>query len=119
MKGKAGVFEELCSIMCTKLEIMRVMGMSEKELDEFCIEQYGYGLEEAYDTFTCTGKVSLRRAQIESAIKDKSVPMMIFMGKNVLGQSDAGQQSQGSGSINIVSDITLHEVPVKDDKKQG
>lgn len=116
---KANGFEELCKIMCTKQEIMRVMGKSEKEMNDFCLTEYGKGFDEAYDTFSDFGRVNLRRAQLESAINDKSVPMMIFMGKNMLGQSDNGQQAQGNGTINIVSDITLHEVPVKkDDKKQ-
>lgn len=36
-------------------------------------------------------KMSLRKAQIRSALKDKNVTMMIWLGKQLLGQTDRTQ----------------------------
>lgn len=39
-------------------------------------------------------KMKLRRAQLKVAIENESVPMLIWLGKNILGQSDNPQYTE-------------------------
>lgn len=105
-------FEELCRIMCTKKEICLVSGKTQEELEDFCQTQYGHGLDESYDVFTSVGKTSLRRAQYRNAVDKGSDVMLIWLGKNSLGQSDSQQTGNVSGTINIISDVKKTDVPV-------
>lgn len=84
-------FEKLCGIMCTKSEVCSVLNIDPKTLDKLIEERYPnmptWG--EAFDYFSATGKASLRRAQFQLAL-DGDKTMLIFLGKNYLGQSDQG-----------------------------
>lgn len=73
--------EKLASIQCTQEEISNFLGISTKTLqrdDEFC-RIYKKGLE--------NGKMSLRRWQYKKA-QDGNVSMLIWLGKQYLGQTD-------------------------------
>ena len=63
-------FEQLCKIQCT----------------ETCKRTYKQTFSEVYKIYAQDGKVSLRRMQFNLA--KKSPAMAIFLGKNMLGQSD-------------------------------
>lgn len=84
-------FEKLCGIMCTKSEVCSVMNLDPKTLDKLIADNFKetptWG--EAFDYFSATGKASLRRAQFQLAL-DGDKTMLIFLGKNYLGQSDQG-----------------------------
>tara|TARA_Y100001938_G_C8081680_1_gene429529 strand:+ start:595 stop:1008 length:414 start_codon:yes stop_codon:yes gene_type:complete len=73
-----------------KLEMLAEFGCSNQELASFfeCSEET---LRKNYKPIIDKGrelqKISLRRAQFK-AVKNGSVPMMIFLGKNLLQQSD-------------------------------
>jgi hypothetical protein len=72
--------EKLASIGCTKAEICAVVGCSQDTLMARFSEQIAKGQE--------NGKTRLRKKQIEVALAG-NVSMLIFLGKNMLGQSDA------------------------------
>ena len=55
-------------------------------------------LREIYEVAKETGKVSLRRLQFELA--KRNAAMAIFLGKNLLGQSDQ-QAHRFSGTVNV------------------
>ena len=114
-------FEELCRIMCTRQEICRVFGMTEDEMNEWCVAQYGKSFEEAHDVFSATGKVSLRRAQYKRATDPKkpSDVLLIWLGKNVLGQSDGAGQQNVSGTVTIVNDVPSGKVGSDDKGEAG
>lgn len=56
-------------------------------------------------------KISLRRAQFESAIKKGNVTMQIFLGKQILGQKDQVETTANDSQINInVSAATPNDI---------
>lgn len=55
-----------------------------------------------------TGRISLRRAQWQAAVEEGSVPMMIWLGKNELGQSDKAEVHH---DVNVQVLRALMELP--------
>lgn len=82
------LFEELCNIQCTELEIAAVMGMSIELINQNCNRVYGRNFLDVFAEKREGGRTSLRRAQWKSAIEGKNTIMQIFLGKNMLGQTD-------------------------------
>ncbi len=78
---------ELASIGCTDREIARWFDMDENTL------RYNFSdiLEKGREDL----KHSLRRAQIKLALQGNAV-MLIWLGKNLLGQSDTPENAEGS-----------------------
>lgn len=76
--------EQLASIQCTDEEIAAVLGVS---VDTLIRRKKEPAYQEALDGGKAKGRASLRRMQWQAA-KNGSVPMMIFLGKNLLGQRD-------------------------------
>lgn len=74
----------MASIFCTKAEVAAVLRVSRPTLDKFFADYPE--VEAAYEDGIGTGKMSLRRKQFKLA--DKNPAMAIFLGKNMLGQSD-------------------------------
>lgn len=89
-------FKKLCGIFCTKKEVCSIMGIPDhRTLDARIAEAFPESptWEEAFDRFSGTGRASLRRKQFELAMNgDKT--MLIFLGKNYLGQSDYAQPQE-------------------------
>lgn len=73
--------EKLASIQCTQEEISNFLGISTRTLqkDEEFLRIYKKGLD--------NGKMSLRRWQYKKA-QDGNVSMLIWLGKQYLGQTD-------------------------------
>lgn len=94
-EADAEQFVKLCGIMCTKSEVCSVMGLDPKTLDKLIAEHFPdmptWG--EAFEYYSATGKASLRRAQFQLAL-DGDKTMLIFLGKNYLGQSDQGAKTE-------------------------
>lgn len=76
----------LASIMCTNDEIAAVLNTSPTTIRTKYKKQLELGRAE--------GKKSLRRAQFEAAIEKKDVRMLMFLGRNYLGQSDTGENTE-------------------------
>lgn len=83
---KKDAFEKLCGLMCTEVEICGFFGVTDKTLNKWCKDTYKMNFSEVYKTVSTDGKISLRRMQFKLA--EKSAAMAIFLGKNILGQSD-------------------------------
>ncbi len=81
------IFEKLCDILCIKKEICSVLDCNEQTLTRWCKDTYKQGFADVYNRLSAGGKISLRRKQYEIAIAG-NVSMLIFLGKNYLGQSD-------------------------------
>lgn len=79
-------FENLCGLQCTKEEIADFFGCSEDTIDRWCIRTYEKSFAVIFREKRSNGKISLRRKQWKLA--DKSAAMAIFLGKNILGQTD-------------------------------
>lgn len=82
------VFEKLCAICATEEEIADWFDMCVDTLSTRCQENYDMTFSEVYKKFSGEGKISLRRKQLQVAM-DGSVPMLIWLGKQLLGQKDS------------------------------
>ena len=80
-------FEKLCGLQCTKLEICVWFDITDKTLESWCKRTYGKGFSETFEEKRAAGKISLRRAQYELALKGNAT-MLIWLGRNYLGQSE-------------------------------
>ena len=79
-------FENLCQLQCTLDEICSFLNVTDKTLNGWCRRTYGSTFSEVFKKKRVGGIVSLRRAQFELAKKNPA--MAIFLGKNLLGQTD-------------------------------
>ena len=86
-------FETLCSIQCTEEEICNVLEVTDKTLTRWCKETYGKGFSDVYAEKRDLGKVSLRRQQWKAAEKG-NITMQIWLGKQMLGQSESPIQDK-------------------------
>lgn len=108
------VLRKLASLFCTFEECAMVLGIS---LSSF--HQYRHTSEEfrqAYDIGLQEGRISLRRAQYVSAVHDRNPTMLIWLGKNMLQQSEAGlrDDSEGKDAINdLIDQLKLLAAPRK------
>ena len=84
--------EKLSTIQCTTAEIARIIGVSESTLDhnKKFVQIHKKGLDE--------GRMSLRRLQWKKA-NDGNVTMLIWLGKQYLGQKDRQEISGENGPI--------------------
>lgn len=95
------IFENLCQIQCTKDEICSVFECDEKTLTRWCKDEYGLGFSDVYKKKSKVGKISLRRLQWKSA-QSGNVSMLIWLGKQYLGQTDKQELSGDSNQPLIV-----------------
>ena len=81
------MFDKLCELQCTEREIAGFFGCSVDTLNSRCKEEYGQTFSELFAQKRKAGHISLRRWQWQSAEKGNTA-MLIFLGKQYLGQSD-------------------------------
>lgn len=86
----AGQVEKLASYGCTNCEIADFFSVDEATIRKRFSENIAKGRN--------CGKIRLRKIQFEKAMRG-NVPMLIWLGKNILGQQDK-QEIEHSGSIN-------------------
>ena len=96
--------DAMCKIQCTAEEICSVLDLSEDTLTRRCKEEFDVTFAEYSKQKREAGKASLRRMQW--AMAEKNPAMAIFLGKNILGQSDKQHLDHTTGgeklSINII-----------------
>ena len=92
--------EKLCHICCTAEEIANWFHCSVDTLDRRIKEEYEIGFAEYYKQNKSGGKISIRRKQFQTAMSG-NVAMLIWLGKNNLGQSDKQEIQQETIQINI------------------
>ena len=83
-------FEEvkkLCALFCTGVEIAWFLGISTDTLDTKIQESFDMSFSAFFKIHSSDGKISLRRKQFESAMNGNTA-LLIFLGKNYLGQTD-------------------------------
>lgn len=80
-------FENLCSLHCTKQDIADFFQCSEDTIERFCHKTYDTNFAVVYKKYFTEGKISLRRLQWKSA-EEGSVTMQIWLGRQMLGQTD-------------------------------
>ena len=85
-------FEKLCWLQCTQQEIADWFDCSPDTIERWCQREYNKRFAEVFAQNRGKGKISLRRMQWQLA--EKSPAMAIFLGKNMLGQTDKVEQTQ-------------------------
>ena len=80
------LFESLCAIQCTEVEICSIFECCEDTLNSWCKRIYKSTFSEIYKSKCAAGNSSLRRMQWKLA--EKSASMAIWLGKQYLGQRD-------------------------------
>lgn len=98
------VFESLCGIQCTEEEIMSVFDVSKDTLIRWCRNTYGSDFATVFKEKRTGGKASLRRAQWRKAVDGDST-MLIWLGKQYLGQSDKMEQSLSLITEEVRADV--------------
>lgn len=81
-----GVFEKLCALQCTKMEIAGFFDVSEDTVERWCKRTYKDSFAVVFDKKRSRGKISLRRSQFRLAGKDSR--MAIWLGKQYLEQCE-------------------------------
>lgn len=85
-------FEKLCFLQCTRNEFCMWFDVSDETLNKWCKDNYnGKTFLAVFQEKKQGGLISLRRTQFQLA--EKSPAMAIFLGKNLLGQSDRVEQT--------------------------
>lgn len=98
----------MCAIQCTGEEIASVEGVSYDTLVRRIDEEYGLTFAEYYKQHSGKGKVSLRRKQFEVATKGKgNVQMLIWLGKQHLGQADKKEIESPLGTMTPTTTVDL------------
>jgi hypothetical protein len=85
-------FDKLCAIQATLEEIAGWFQCSVDTIENKVKEEKGMLFSEYYAQKRSTGKISLRRAQHNMALKNPT--MAIWLGKNWLDQSDKNEVKQ-------------------------
>lgn len=92
------IFENLCAIQCTEVEICSCFDCCEDTLNKWCKENYkdengkSMTFSEVFAVKRQKGRASLRRAQFQLAEKGNAT-MLIWLGRNYLGQKDVPDES--------------------------
>ena len=93
-------FEKICFLQCTEREFCSWFDVSVETLNKWCKENYdGRTFLDVFKEKRENGLISLRRTQFQLA--EKSPAMAIFLGKNLLGQTDKMEQT--------VNDVSEHK----------
>ena len=106
-------FEKLCAMHSPQKEITGFFHTSIENLiahlTDWYAEEMGddFSYENVVERFQASGKISLRQAQMENAIKKNNVVMQIWLGKQILGQSE-----MPNGGVN--ADDTKTEYDIRD-----
>lgn len=98
------MFEKLCGIQCTQIEIADWFNVSHDTISRWCKKTYKADFQEVFDRFRSTGKISLRRSQWQQA--EKNPTMAIWLGKQYLGQKDESTVNQNISPVVIKDDIS-------------
>ncbi len=86
-------FENLCGLHCTEIEIAEWFQVSVDTIGRAVQRKYKEGFAETFKKKSSRGRVSLRRKQYEVAMTGNAT-MLIWLGKQYLGQSDKLEQVQ-------------------------
>lgn len=101
-------FDKLCLIQCTLREIAAWFNCSEDTIERRVKEAHGVKFADYYRQKKGKGLIPLRRRQYEAAMAG-NVPLLIWLGKQYLEQSDAPQPESDLSEIKV--NITKHVNP--------
>lgn len=109
----------LAAIQCTQKEAAGVMGVSENSLCTFLGPTGSKIARESWEVGRQNGRASIRRKQYEMAMRG-NITMLIWWGKNNLGQSDKLERTDtvdANISTTSVAMLAAPDLEAFDDKK--
>jgi hypothetical protein len=98
----------LVRIQCTAEECAGVMGLSEDTIDRRLKEEGYDGFADFYKKHSDEGKASLRRAQWKAA-QDGNPTMLVWLGKQMLGQRDRHDHTHANPDGSAITFKTVIE----------
>jgi hypothetical protein len=96
------IFEGLCKIQCTLVEIAAVFDCCDETIERWCKREYEEGFADVYKKKSSGGKIALRRYQFKMA--ETNVAMAIWLGKQWLGQTDK-QETVSTERVQVVNNV--------------
>ena len=113
------MFEVYCQLACSEQDICDLFGgVDHDTLDEWCRKTYGMAFEQIYRKKVSPVKLALRKNQL--LLSKTSSMMAIFLGKNMLGQSDHPEPPVGENIIResneqmlALADLINRPLPVR------
>lgn len=100
----ADSFRKLCRGMHTLDEIADFFDCSADTVENWCKRTYKESFSETFKKFSAGGKRSLRRWQFQAAEKGNTA-MLIFLGKQYLGQKDNPDESENTEVLLRLSEL--------------
>jgi hypothetical protein len=89
--------DKLCFIQCTLREIASFCNCSEDKIEIACHKEKNMKFSEYSELKRGNGKVALRRTQWRLAVEKEDKTMLIWLGKQHLGQSDKQELTGKNG----------------------
>lgn len=86
-----GKVDKLLTIGCSGVQTAQALGMHEETLYRHVREEKNMTFSEYMRLKKESGKALIKAAQFDEAYNQRNVPMLIWWGKNYLGQSDKQQ----------------------------
>ena len=83
--------DRMCALHCTGEEQASILGVDYDTLNRACKREKRKSFAEYFKQKSATGKMSLRRKQYTSAM-DGNTSLLIWLGKNWLGQKDHAEE---------------------------
>ena len=102
------LFKRLAGVQCTIVEIAAVMGVSHDTIQRRMADNCEW--QEAYAAGMHTGRASIRRQQFQ-ALAEGNVTMMIWLGKQYLGQRDRQElEHVGKDGAPLLTDTQVRKL---------
>lgn len=89
-------FEQLCSFHCTRTEIADFFKIHPETLSNHIKKHYGATFNEVWEEKSSRGKRNVRKKQYAVAMSG-NIAMLIWLGKQWLGQSEKTEVTSGKG----------------------
>lgn len=107
-------FEGLCRLHCTAEEICGILDISQDTLERACKKKYKANYAEVFRQKAAAGKMSLRRRQYQAAMSPNASPsMLIWLGKQWLGQKDKQEIFDGDATETELKYVPRDTIPWK------
>ena len=104
-------FDKLCALQCTQVEIAEWFGCTDDTIQTAVKREKGVGFSEYYKRKSAKGRVSLRRAQYLVATDIRNPTMLIWLGKQYLGQKEPRNIDGGAAfEDQPVPEIVIEEI---------
>ena len=108
------MFQRMCAAQMTSESICEVLGITVNTLRSWCKRTYGMTTKDVIRKYRAGGFARLRMKQYDVAVEEGNVAMLIFLGKNWLGQRDKPEDESAQAEQVAIKDA----IPLQDTKTE-